>query len=199
MLHCCGGMTGIRTQIGQDHNLRTLPFSQPSRILVGRVGNAPTQPKHLIYSQVRVFNGITTQIKNGWGSRVRTSTFWFKARRSTINLIPKNLLVFCYAGTPTSLDRSPAFGKRLKINAGWDSWVCSLQASDEGDTLLLATSSEKVASSLRRFLSSHHKHLCGIRIPTREDCRIANASSVRLEPPCGDQATSHHLGRLAID
>jgi hypothetical protein len=27
-------------------------------------------------------------------------------------------------------------------------------------------------------LSSHHKQLCGIRIPTKEDCRIANASSV---------------------
>jgi hypothetical protein len=24
-------------------------------------------------------------------------------------------------------------------------------------------------------LSSHHKHLCGIRIPTREDSRIASA------------------------
>ena len=29
--------------------------------MVGHVGNAPTQPKHLIYSQVRVFNGIMTQ------------------------------------------------------------------------------------------------------------------------------------------
>jgi hypothetical protein len=52
---------------------------------------------------------------------------------------------------------------------------------------------------LRRFLSSHHKHLCGIRIPTKEDSRIASASSVRLEPPYGHHAVSHHLGRLAID
>jgi hypothetical protein len=32
-----------------------------------------------------------------------------------------------------------------------------------------------------------------------QDCRVANASSVRLEPPYGYHTASHRLGRLAID
>jgi hypothetical protein len=61
------------------------------------------------------------------------------------------------------------------------------------------TFNKKGASPRWRSLSSHHKHLCGIRIPTQGDYRAANASSVRLEPPYGYHTASHRLGRLAID
>jgi len=45
----------------------------------------------------------------------------------------------------------------------------------------------------------HPSRTPSIHFSTREDFRVANASSVRLEPPYGYHPVSHRLGRLAVD
>jgi hypothetical protein len=55
---------------------------------------------------------------------------------------------------------------------------------------------QAIVSTSRVLMPSHDP---SIHFTTKEDCRIANASSVRLEPPYGYHTVSHRLGRLSVD